>query len=59
MATPVVSGVAALVLSAEPNLSVRELRERLLGSVDKLDTLEGKVASGGRVNAARAVGAVK
>ncbi|HWS53169.1 MAG TPA: S8 family serine peptidase [Pyrinomonadaceae bacterium] len=57
MATPVVSGVAALVLANEPNLSVRELRQRLLDSVDKLDTLRGKVVSGGRVNAARAVGA--
>ncbi|HEV3467769.1 MAG TPA: S8 family serine peptidase [Pyrinomonadaceae bacterium] len=57
MATPVVSGVAALVLSVEPNLSVRELRQRLLDTVDKLDALRGKVSSGGRVNAARAVGA--
>ena len=57
MATPVVSGVAALVLAVEPNLSVRELRERLLSSVDSLDSLNGRVASGGRINAARAVGA--
>ncbi|MDT5261419.1 MAG: hypothetical protein QOC61_423 [Acidobacteriota bacterium] len=57
MATPFVAGVAALVLSVEPNLSTKELRERLLNSVDKLDTLKGKVSSGGRVNAARAVGA--
>lgn len=57
MATPVVSGVAALVLSLEPDLTVEELRERLLTTVDKLDSLQGKVASGGRVNAARAVGA--
>jgi thermitase len=57
MATPVVSGVAALMLAAEPDLSMEKLRERLLGSVDKLDALSGKIASGGRVNAARAVGA--
>ncbi len=59
MATPVVAGVAALVLSVEPNLSVAELKKRLMDSVDKLDSLQGVVASGGRVNAARAVGAVK
>ena len=59
MATPFVAGVAALVLSVEPNLSVRELRERLVNTVDKLDSLNGKVSSGGRVNAARAVGAVQ
>jgi subtilisin family serine protease len=55
MATPEVSGVAALVLSIDPDLSVRELRERLLKSVDKLDSLSGKVSTGGRINAALAV----
>lgn len=55
MATPVVSGVAALMLSVNPDLSVTELRKRLLDSVDQLPALDGKVSSGGRVNAARAV----
>ncbi|HEX8652147.1 MAG TPA: S8 family serine peptidase [Pyrinomonadaceae bacterium] len=55
MATPEVSGVAALVLSIDPELSVKELRERLLKSVDKLDSLNGKVSTGGRINAALAV----
>ena len=59
MATPFVAGVAALVLSVEPNLSVKDLRERLFNTVDKLDSLQGKVVTGGRVNAARAVGAVR
>jgi hypothetical protein len=49
--------VAALILSVETDLSAEELRSRLLESVDKLDVLGGKVSSGGRVNAARAVGA--
>lgn len=57
MATPEVAGVAALVLAAEPKLSMEELRERLLKSVDKLPALSGKVSTGGRINAARAVGA--
>ncbi|MGB9178990.1 MAG: S8 family serine peptidase [Pyrinomonadaceae bacterium] len=57
MATPVVSGVAALILSGHSNLSVEELRERLFKSVDKLDSLNGKVSTGGRLNAAKAVGA--
>jgi subtilisin family serine protease len=56
MATPVVAGVAALVLSVEPKLSVEELRERLLKSVDPLDALQGKIQTGGRINAARALG---
>ncbi|MDT7604711.1 MAG: hypothetical protein QOF61_2708 [Acidobacteriota bacterium] len=55
MATPEVAGVAALILAANPNMSMKELRARLLESVDKLPALEGKVATGGRLNAARAV----
>jgi thermitase len=55
MATPEVAGVAALVLAANPNMTMKELRARLLESVDRLPALEGRVASGGRLNAARAV----
>ncbi len=57
MATPMVSGIAALVLSKRPQLSVDELRSTLLKSVDKLPHLNGKVSTGGRISAARAVGA--
>ena len=56
MAAPQVSGVAALILSNEPNLSVAKLRERILKSIDKIETLDGKVSSGGRLNAAKALG---
>lgn len=56
MATPQVSGVAGLVLAVKPNLSVEDLRERLLKSVDKLDALDGKIENAGRLNAAKAVG---
>jgi len=31
------------------------LKKKLLTSVDKLDSLNGKVTSGGRINAAKAV----
>ncbi len=55
MATPEVSGVAALVLALNPNMPVKDLRERLINATDKLPALSGKVASGGRINAARAV----
>lgn len=57
MATPFVSGVAALILSQNPKMSVNDLRARLLKSVDVLPSLKGKVSSGGRINAAKAVGA--
>jgi len=58
MAAPQVSGVAALILANEPNMTMPKLRERLLSTVDKAegDTLRGKVASGGRLCAANALG---
>jgi thermitase len=56
MATPEVSGVAALVVANEPGISMEKLRARLLKSVDKIESLNGKVASGGRINAAKALG---
>ncbi len=55
MATPYVSGVAALIVANEPNITMEKLRAKLLGSVDKLDSLSGTVATGGRVCAANAM----
>ncbi|MGB2912107.1 MAG: S8 family serine peptidase, partial [Pyrinomonadaceae bacterium] len=55
MATPYVSGVAALIIAAEPKISMEKLRERLLSTADKIDTLDGKVATGGRICAANAI----
>ncbi|HLL74174.1 MAG TPA: S8 family serine peptidase [Pyrinomonadaceae bacterium] len=55
MATPGVAGVAALVVAAEPGISMEKLRERLLASVDPLPALAGKTLTGGRLNASRAV----
>lgn len=57
MATPEVSGVAALILAQNPKMSVADLRAKLLKSVDVLPTLQGKTVTGGRLNAAKAVGA--
>lgn len=56
MAAPQVAGVAALIVASEPKISVEKLRERLLKSVDKIDSLSGKVENGGRINAAKALG---
>jgi subtilisin family serine protease len=53
LATPFVSGVAALLLAAEPSLSTAQIRQRLLSSVDPKPALAGKVVSGGRLNAAK------
>ena len=55
MATPYVSGIAALVLASNPNLSVEQLRAKLLKSVDKVDSIKDKIESGGRINAAKAL----
>jgi hypothetical protein len=51
MATPQVSGVAALVLAKHPTDSVAQLRQALLSSVDPDPSLAGKVVTGGRLNA--------
>ena len=56
MATPQVAGVAALIIASEPKIKVQDLRKRLLGSVDPLDILKGKVENSGRLNAAKALG---
>jgi subtilisin family serine protease len=55
MATPYVSGIAALVVANEPSISMTDLRKRILSTVDKLPVLDGKVSSGGRVCAANAL----
>lgn len=55
MATPYVAGIAALMKAAKPALSYSDLKSVLINSVDQLDALQGKVVSGGRVNAYRAV----
>ena len=55
MATPVVSGVAALILAENPGMSVDDLRKKLMDSTDPIVALKGKTVSGGRINAAKAL----
>ncbi|HXC72857.1 MAG TPA: S8 family peptidase [Pyrinomonadaceae bacterium] len=55
MATPVISGVAALILSENPRMSVDDLRKKLMDSTDPIVALKGKTVSGGRINAAKAL----
>jgi subtilisin family serine protease len=57
MATPHVAGVAALVLAKNPGFTTGQIKGRLLTSVDKKASLAGKVLTGGRINAMKAVSA--
>jgi len=58
MATPYVSGVAGLLKAVNPSMTKNQIRDRILNTVDRLSSLSGKVATGGRLNAAAAVGSV-
>ena len=55
MATPVVSGVAALILAEHPQMSVDDLKKKLLASTDPVPVLKGKTVTAGRINAAKAL----
>lgn len=55
MATPHVTGAAALLASYNPNLSVASLKATLMNSVDQLAQWNGVVKSGGRLNVAKAL----
>jgi subtilisin family serine protease len=57
MATPFVTGAVALYLSHFPQATGDQARSAILQTVDKLPSLAGKVATGGRLNIARALGA--
>jgi subtilisin family serine protease len=55
MATPVVSGIAALIWSLNPDQTNLQVKDLILNSVDCLESLIGKVFTGGRVNANNAL----
>lgn len=57
MASPHVAGVAALVTAAHPAFTVAQVKAAILGGVDRLGSLNGKVATGGRLDACEALGA--
>jgi subtilisin family serine protease len=50
MATPQVTGAAALALSLEPRTTVGDLKSALMSSGDELQALKGKTVSGRRLN---------
>jgi thermitase len=51
MATPHVSGVAALLWTNEPNLTAKDIKERLLATAKPISGLRGKTRTGAMVDA--------
>ena len=56
MAAPHVTGALAVVWDVHPDWTYSQVIEEVLGSVDVLPALSGKVATGGRLNLANALG---
>jgi subtilisin family serine protease len=55
MATPHVSGVAALLLANDPSMNIYELKSRLVWTGDPIESLSSKTISGRRLNAYNAL----
>jgi len=55
MATPIVAGVAALTLAAQPDLSMKDLRNAVLNAVVANKNWKSKAATGGIIQASTAV----
>lgn len=59
LAAPFVSGIAALILSVNSSLTADKIKSILMDNVNILDGLKGKIASGGIVDAYKALIAAK
>lgn len=55
MAAPHVTGLVALIKAVAPSFNYLDVKNRILSSVDILQPLVGKVSTGGRINAYRAI----
>ncbi|MFO1450763.1 MAG: S8 family serine peptidase [Opitutaceae bacterium] len=55
MAAPLVTGALALLRAAEPTLGALQLKNRLLTTAAPLDSLNGRVSSGGRLDLQRMI----
>ena len=58
MATPHVTGVVGLVLAANPNLNVAQIRDAILNTGVPVPALNGVISTGRRLNAFNAVSSV-
>ena len=55
MATPMVTGAVALLLSANPSLTVSQIKQRLVAGADQASALLNRSVSDGELNAANAM----
>lgn len=55
-ATPIVTGVAGLLRTVHPDWTYAQIKNQILSTVDPIAALAGKSVTGGRVNAANALG---
>lgn len=55
MATPHVSGVAGLIKALSPGLTNHQIKDAILKGIDAKSSLNGKVLTGGRLNANKAL----
>jgi subtilisin family serine protease len=55
MATPQVAGLAGLILARYPDITLQELRDRILNGIDFKPNLYGTVLMAGRINAHRSL----
>lgn len=58
MATPFVTGVAALMLSVNSSLSPQQIKSTIMNNATKASSLNGLCVSGGRLDAFKAISAV-
>jgi subtilisin family serine protease len=56
MAAPFVTAAAAMLRAQDPGASYSQIRQRLLSSVDQVPALQGRTATGGRLDLDRALG---
>jgi subtilisin family serine protease len=55
MACPHVAGAAALIWAKNPQWTYQQVKKALLGTVDRIPSLRGKVATAGRINVLKAL----
>ena len=55
MAVPYVTGLAGLIKSLRPDLTALQIKYTILNNVDHISSLAGKVLTGGRINALKAL----